>query len=119
MTDLRKIDALVAEHVMGKTIRDGLVDKSEELNSKGCWREPDLYSSDISAAWEVVEAWKGDGAEYSLPEFSLRRDGRGSWEVLMFDAGPGRDLARTVPVRAETAPLAICLAALKAKGIEV
>lgn len=89
--NLREIDALVAEHVMGlKEVRG--------YTSIPC------YSTDISAAWDVVEKlgcyveyWPGYGA-------SMKSSGRDSPDFLG---------------KAKTAPLAICLAALKLKGIDI
>lgn len=63
------------------------------------------YSSDLSTAWDVV-----DHVTRSLgAPLQVRRDTR-SW-IASFGPHPG--------VAAQTAPLAICLAALRAKGIEV
>lgn len=110
MTDLQEINALIAEHVLGKSSRsDGLFDYSREFNSKDYHQEPFPYSSDITAAWEVVEKLVsehyqiivsvyegGASCDYGFPR-------TGTWT-------PKRESAATVP-------LAICLAALKAKGI--
>ncbi len=87
----RKIDALVAEHVMG-------------LDPNRAEFALDEYSTDIAAAWEVVE-------KMSVPlEIIRHRDGK-QWGVL--------DARFRNTTWADTAPLAICLAALKAKGVEV
>lgn len=111
---LRKIDALVAEKVIGWTIKPGQIGTSH--STAGHFIAPEdvpEYSTDIAAAWDVVEAWKGDG---SLCEIVLSRceshvstgwrarfgESEASWEA-----------------DAPTAPLAICLAALKAKGVDV
>lgn len=108
----RKIDALVAEHVMG-------LYRVRKMRSKGVLlhnpndrdSHPQIvpfYSTCIKAAWEVVE---------KMPEFYIRLhrllDGyRCEWYWINRDLhGFRRD--------ADTAPMAICLAALKAKGMEV
>lgn len=101
----RKIDTLVAEHVMSLELRDGLVDMSEELNSKGCWREPKPYSTDIAAAWEVLEKYLAEGNDIEL----MYCKEYGCWNACLVDIAAENG---------DTAPLAICLAALKAKGID-
>lgn len=101
----REIDVLIAEHVMGLEVRDGLVDMSEELNSKGCWREPKPYSTDITAAWEVVE-------KLDMTVGSTCDDWFAS--VLM-DPHNGQLMI----VYSDTAPMAIAKASLKARGIEI
>ena len=117
----RELDALIAEKVMGwEATADGLywdarqkrtrlvlgsaiAKKREEMgieNGPGFVFAP---STDIAAAWEVVEKadlWSlygsiGDGPYRACIQFEDR-------EGLM---------------TADTAPLAICLAALKAKGV--
>ena len=69
------------------------------------------YSTDIAAAWQVLEHLKTLG---DYPE-----------EVLMLSWNPRSDwwvhserYPRSIEVNAETAPLAICLAALAAVGVE-
>lgn len=95
----REIDALVADHVMGLS---------------GPWGATFLggkplphYSTDIAAAWEVVEK-VGD---IKLEGYRCV-DGCFRWCVTTFDLDD-------IEIRADTAPMAICLAALKAKGVEV
>ena len=109
LNNTRKIDALVAEHVMGLELRDGLVDMSEELNSKGCWREPKCYSTDIASAWEVIEKLKDS---LDLVEIF--------WDIDCWCCNLWKDGEEIIRSHAhETAPLAICLAALKAKGVRI
>jgi len=88
----RALDALVATEVMGLDIpllADSPVPPARR------------YSTDIAAAWEVVE-------ELDLSMYPLACTVGWRFE---FDRNEGAE--------AETAPLAICLAALKAKGINV
>lgn len=134
---LREIDALVAEKVMGNVVgrleRQPLPEVEDDYTFYAntatghtigglAWREGDLmegdgnlsrYSSDISAAWEVV----GKMCPLGRDVFSLKYEPifpwRGSWTAEMntkagrfFEIGP-------------TAPLAICLAALRAVGVDV
>lgn len=117
MTPGLELDALVAEKVMGwgrprpewvaSTPDSPWVNPKDGLGYRPS--EIALYSTDIAAAWEVVEKWK-DG-------------------VQIFKAGDHYTCALTVKrvpnhfqvisESAPTAPHAICLAALKAVGVEV
>jgi hypothetical protein len=74
-------------------------------------------STDMADAWQVVEKMAEDN-EWVLNELehSLDHEGRINGFYCYFhhlEIGSGGS------VKAETAPLAICLAALKAKGIDV
>ena len=62
------------------------------------------YSADLNAAWTLVERLSP-----KLDALYVKRDD-GGW-IAAFGSGPG--------VIAETAPLAICVAALRARDIEV
>ena len=141
MTDNRRIDRLVAEHVMGLRIyhydKDHadscyymLVDENcdyagddfgrhagERDSEADAWeKDCPYYSSEISAAWEVVEKLT-DGHRRAVEV----GNGHSSWWWC--------NVSRPEPdshgcthydlTKADTAPLAICLAALKAKGIAV
>jgi hypothetical protein len=121
----RELDALVAERVMGlwsrhalDTTRLGetvgyksgracpvcLVELDGEDDPGQCSVKP--YSTSISAAWEVVE---------KLQEFSFELiylDGKMHWEATFAPL----HLNETRAI-AETAPLAICKAALKAVDV--
>lgn len=102
----RKIDALIAEHVMGFKIYE------DHTMNKPCvdtlFNIPN-YSTDISAAWGVVEKVGCIRAgESTVDCFSLNHWPEGYEVEWGFE-----------PVTAKTAPMAICLAALKAKGVEV
>jgi hypothetical protein len=108
----RELDALVAEKVMGwKWIGPDEFNDNRHLTLGGQKvqaRIPD-YSTDIAAAWDVVEKMR--------PTFNLVLECV-SLEYNCHVARPGH-LDEKVNVRADTAPLAICLAALKACGVEV
>lgn len=67
-------------------------------------REFRHYSRELTLAWELVEY-----LTHSLEPLSIRRDGE-TWEGAFGD----RDF-----IAAPTAPVAICLAALRTRGIEV
>lgn len=116
----RELDALVAEKVMGWTACDANEayprwmhgDPGDEFaeagRGRGCaplttaWRVPySRYSTDIAAAWEVVEKVRGDRDVW------LQWDSETSiWGCQFFSGGH--------ECFADTAPLAICRAALKA-----
>ena len=116
----RELDALVAEKVMGQKVKSaaelgGLYsvegdffvnppDRSEPVYAHTL--PLPHYSTDIAAAWEVVEKLRVEGLRLRLVEYT---DG--------FYAAFGAMAIDTAPWQAsqvETAPLAICLAALKA-----
>jgi hypothetical protein len=68
------------------------------------------YSSDIEYAWEVVEKLSKDGFD-----FQVRRENNGKYNVEFT-----KDFFYTFGfAESETAPLAICIAALKSVGVEV
>lgn len=122
----RQIDALVAEKVMGwryvydyDTIYtiDPDTDKPEIVPK---------YSTDIVAAWQVVEKLPYDPRPkgeryYECEGFTLMKlhDGRwfaGWYEIIPYEGS--HDMSE-YSVVADTAPMAICLAALKAVGVEI
>lgn len=106
----RELDALVAEKVMGEQVRgtwiiDGV--RPDGIPNRQCPVEH--YSSDIAAAWEVVE--KLDG------EWKLQGHEGLGWEAGFDSSTGGMDaVIVSVEAMADTAPLAICVAALKAVG---
>lgn len=112
----RKIDTLIAEHVTmltSKYVSDFYENGGDTWwytpEGKSLTRIPD-YSTDISAAWEVIEKVK---------EFiRVGRNIKGRWwceiERLSYQGEPD-----TWFVLEDTAPMAICIAALKAKGIKI
>jgi hypothetical protein len=65
------------------------------------------YSTDISAAWQVVEKLTAGGLSVSV----VNECHPGQWCVLVIDDGCVYDSST-----ADTAPFAICMAALKAVG---
>lgn len=115
----RELDALIAKEVFGAKVEfvnqkagwriDYRADKDECNNpiftDYGCeGHRLKQYSTDIAAAWEVVEKLCRDSERHFVIEKT------GAW-LVRFRAGeftPG-----------ETAPHAICLSALKAVGIEL
>lgn len=123
----RELDALIADRVMGlkRTVRikgttntttiysdnpyfDGGVSEDDMMKH---YCLPLHYSTSIEAAWQVVEELVKRGKVFIVKGDGLRTgDHNPRWTVLC-DNQPRVD--------ADTAPLAICLAALKASGVEV
>lgn len=104
----RELDAMVAEKVMGWRAVGG---------HKGVPSDPQCtvhvevprYSTLISCAWEVVEKLQ----ETSILEHLEQRDGDEGKYVVQFCAKPNEAWWHE-HAYADTAPLAICRAALKA-----
>lgn len=107
----RELDLLVAERVLG------------DMVARHTAMGPRPYSTDIAAAWEVVEKLREMVASvragslvitpYAYPQVS-----GDEWCVMHnYDGYDGRHDARW-RVSAKTAPHAICLAALQALGSE-
>lgn len=109
----RKIDALVAEHVMGLE-----VSPDEDQDPRVAH-----YSTNIVAAWGVIDVafpYTPGRRDYDDRWFRMDRDERG-WTAGWCGCEPfeGDYFLYHTQVTANTAPMAICLAALKAKEIEV
>jgi hypothetical protein len=113
----REKDALVAEKVMGfPNVRIGcscgFIKPPSYSHSNCCAVSP--YSTQISAAWEVVEKMIRSGSTFGV-EYRLQFTPRSLRWVANF-ANAAHPM---VPIRyghADTPPLAICIAALKANG---
>lgn len=103
----RELDILVAEKVMG------IIPKIETYKTMGKEEYTNIpvnvpdYSTNIAAAWEIVEKMIEEGYDWEL--YSFKTAPEYHWRV--FCRGFGSYEA--------TAPLGICLAALKAKGVEI
>jgi ABA sandwich protein len=132
----RELDALVAEKVMGWI---DLGPRWSDSNASGYrWMRQDKKllteqefepSTDIAAAWAVVKLFanfKAPGTTHDAVE--VLEAPHGQAHVHIYDTSPGGYVgpkgesipqAEPVNVWADTAPLAICLAALKAVGVEV
>jgi len=113
-----ELDALVAEKVMGwEYVIDGegtgWVDKATEQFVTGYNNDdpsqpeiaPPPFSTSIAAAWEVVEKLKSDNRTIDISSATP------GWRAIIDECHDWK-----VEVRAETAPRAICLAAMKASG---
>jgi hypothetical protein len=127
LTAGRELDALVAEKVMGITPKDvrvrGEVDTPlvRVCNESAYWREDgrhdryqlrthadaQCYSADIELAWQVVEKMLALGWYFDLRNY-------GTWTAIFDrDSGSPDDHATD---DGDSAPLAICRAALAAVG---
>lgn len=105
----RELDALVAEKVMGfgfKTYAPVVSCSDCAIDSVNCEVPP--YSTAIAAAWLVVENLR----EQYVVELSIGED-------VQVDIRSKGDGAYIGGASAARAPLAICLAALKAVGYAV
>lgn len=142
----RERDALVAEKVMGwkryaavsrgnrvVVIAEKLGDcwhiHSRSQRDPGTWEATDdpltetwnlkRYTTSISAAWEVVEKMREEGLLFEIGS----RVSEGWYAMTMhadYRSCPECDGPYDLPYwHAPTAPEAICLAALRAKGVEV
>lgn len=130
----RELDALIAEKVMGWV----KVERQEQLEGKTwngkpftieqfhnicsmdiAWlvngelslHEQPHCSTDISAAWEVVSKLQ---TQFNLIRID-RNEMKNLWTVIVSDEA----MEKTTLAYGDTAPHAICLAALKAVGVNV
>ena len=95
---------------------DDLID-IEVMGSEGlCGQVVPKYSTDIKAAWEVVQKLESDGWFLSMFRHAAYNVTLGSDELKSgYKVGLSRQMVlNEVVVDAETAELGICLAALKA-----
>lgn len=99
----RELDALVAEEVMGLD--------PEWHKQVPVGRVTPCYSTDIAAAWEVVEKLCRE-ERYPTVQFAVNVDGKQAWWCSLVNPAD-------VEVHAPAAPLAVCLAALKAVGVDI
>lgn len=114
----RELDALVAEKVMGWTEVRPCPDEDMREYGEDLWGRPpggplnsqnvSAYSTDIAAAWEVVDNIS-QRENVEAVSLTITVDGT-ACRVLL------RDKNAPVRVYEDTAPRAICLAALAAVG---
>lgn len=120
--DLRKIDAMITEKVMGLGVLQETVDEFSVYNLIGEFadaRPLPRYSSDIAAAWEVVEKLRSaPDFVFTLVDSSHTVGHSTEWYCMVGYTRAGFDFSKA-GAGANTAPLAICLAALEAGGIDV
>ncbi len=107
----REIDRLVAERVMGWTNLYGAGTRFGTTPEGKSHRIVPPYSTDMSAAWEVVERLRKSGyqgkIDWARPELGYE---------CIFWSSPVPPTEMQLP-RAETASLAVCIAALKVMGV--
>lgn len=114
----RELDALVAEKVMGHKVKWGrsrfypLDYDTPFFDEQPLKRSIPNYSTDIAAAWEVVEKLK----EQTAPERDIEIGCYSFYRVSIVDAATEAEIA---VMENDSAPLAICLAALKALAVAV
>jgi len=115
----KELDHLIAVRVMGAIDRGNL---KIEWRPMRAIVDPPAYSSSISAAWEVVEKLRsipkpGDAClDFTLMQ--MDRLERGQWCVKTEPVEKTLN-NNQVWIHADTAPHAICLAALKAMSHEI
>lgn len=119
--NLREIDRLVAEHVMGWQNIERWRGQRPDVNEDGVemWTDAPVpfYTHDIEDAWHVWAALR-DGGDYCCMD--IRWPICEPVEIVLRRVMHGEDHDKPfVLVTNDSAPLAICLAALKAKGVEV
>lgn len=118
----REIDALVAEKVMGLGIVEehSKYELCHEVDGKSCGGIVPHYSTDIAAAWAVVEKIQGmfiktfDGNKNDWDCFEV--------DVRAWKSSDGWGWSCRIngwTACADTAPMAICLAALSAVGVDL
>jgi len=119
----RKIDSLIAEHVFGLELSDngyfkyyGYPNKNFENPSDWGNREIPTYSTDISSAWFVVDELSEE-FEFRLwgPHRRMKDEDWDKWECEFTNITTKAWYSE----RSESATMAICLASLKALGVEI
>ena len=129
-------DAEVAEKVMGLCVHRPFWNKSpmdyyncpcgmtifKEMIEDQSWARP--YTTQIAVAWEIVEKEPEFSRSYTTAGFSLERkpnlmDGKWFCVIDMVLPGKTHPNGENVWATADSAPEAICIAALRAKGFEV
>ncbi len=104
----RELDALVAEHVMElPEIYSGMYDTGDFGDADKSKPIPH-YSTDIAAAWQVVEKFLKDGVAREVGVSILNATTCAEFDEEFTTIGMAVE---------ETTPRAICLAALRTKGV--
>lgn len=109
MTPGRELDALVAKHVMNWDFVDGEWHAQNEIGLTDVMPHVPSYSTDIAAAWEVVEKSELLSGAYLRFESLVSQ-----WQI-----GYICDGSFEMETWGATVPHAICLAALKAVEMKV
>jgi hypothetical protein len=104
----RELDALVAEKVMGWKVKHmDVYGWMYSLPDRNRWTNVPHFSSNIADAWQVVEKARKDFGFIDILPYGS------GYETVV------RTLNGDIHTKVETAPHAICLAALRAFGVEV
>ena len=115
----REIDKLVAKKVMG-LIPNGVGGWSPHDNRTGVTIDTNWplspYTTDIAAAWQVVEKMRRDGWRVTIHSLKFPARETELWEVWLHEE---LKFAARGAARGQSVAEAICLAALKAVGVEV
>lgn len=117
--DSRRIDTLIAIHVFGKKVAPA-IGVDFVFDEPPPWVVVPKYSSDVAAAWTVVEALAdhdpqilqlGEGSTVGTTDLPAL----GLWTWWVDFEGTNSGLDRNV--RHRDISMAICLAALRLKGV--
>ena len=115
----RELDALAAEHVIGECVSPTfqIYERVDEGNGNIGEYLHDIphYSSNIAHAWQLVDAMRAEGWFSSVTDLTID-SGVPDWCWRFIHI---KDSSNTLNRGRGPAPLAITLAALKAKGIDV
>jgi hypothetical protein len=111
-----RVRRLQAEHGWADAEVEKHIAKDDEEWACGhywqCLEVVPHYSTDIAEAWRVVEKMREKGWDVMVDTTGYPGE---EWRCLMWQG----ERERWIPAAAQSAPMAICLAALKANGIEV
>jgi hypothetical protein len=119
----RELDALIAVHIMGyeKTYHDcGLMGTRLIEQAGKTYAIPEMipeYSTNIADAWLVVEKMIELGWQYEVQGWGKQHGHHSTFITWVPHNGGMKQIIHHE--EAETAPLAICLAALKACGVSI
>lgn len=114
--DNREIDRLIAYKVMGYLVATEKRPNGDSfiLNGRIAKQPVPRYSTNIQYAWEVVDKLK----KQNIVEIAIEAEFVECRLLTEFEYNLER-LFIALAAEAETAPMAICLVALKSVGIEV
>jgi len=110
MMNLREINWFVAEKVMNWHVWENEDGELMVTKGYGCYSHCPSFSTNIADAWPIVE---------KLKIAVIPQAGEPPKNMKYLAEIDRRPLGGYYEAFAETAPLAICLAALKAVGVEV
>lgn len=115
MQNARELDLYMAQKVLGHKTQNDKNGKTHELLTNGQSRPLRAYSKDIAAAWEIVEKLGISILPVEQGWFALVGNAKG-WEspADFISYLQTADFANSGAAVGETAPMTICLAAMKA-----